>query len=136
MESKIVVDKMLNNDAFSQWLGLKVISCKPGKVDIEMTVREEMTNGFKIAHGGITFSMADSALAFSSNSHGKHAVSIETSIAHLAPVKSNDVLTTNVKEINRSSKLGRYAIAITNQNDALVAQFNGTVFFKDTLWSE
>ena len=80
--SKKVVNKMINGDAFSQWLGIKVLEINEGNCTLEMTVRDEMTNGFNIAHGGIAYSLADSALAFAANSYGVQSMSIETSISH------------------------------------------------------
>ena len=77
-----VVDQMYNNDSFSQWLGIERVQDGAGKSVLRMTVRKEMLNGFDIAHGGITYSLADSALAFASNGHGRMAVSVETSISH------------------------------------------------------
>ena len=70
-QSEKIVDKMYQNDAFSQWLGIEVVEVKDGYCKLNMTVRKEMLNGFQIAHGGIAYSLADSALAFASNSHGR-----------------------------------------------------------------
>lgn len=103
---------MFNNDPFSQWLGIERIADGTGISHLRMTVRNEMLNGFEIAHGGITYSLADSALAFASNAHGVQSVSIETSIAHTHPVKSGDVLETDVEEISLSRRLGIYQIKI------------------------
>lgn len=129
-----IVDQMYDNDPFSQWLGIERVEDGAGKSVLRMTVRDEMLNGFAIAHGGITYSLADSALAFASNAHGNHALSIETSIAHLHPVKSGDVLQTAVEEVSLSRKLGIYQIRITNQTGDLVALFKGTVYRKGTTW--
>ena len=93
-----VVDKMLEHDEFSRWLGVEVIDIKPGYSKIQMTVRKEMLNGFHICHGGITFSFADSALAFASNNYGRAAVALETSIAFPAPVHKGDFLTAVAEE--------------------------------------
>ena len=78
-----VVDQMMGKDLFSQWLGVERLGEGKGWCKLKMTIRPEMCNGFEIAHGGISYSLADSALAFASNSHGRHAVSIETSISHI-----------------------------------------------------
>ena len=72
--AKKVVDKMINGDAFSQWLGIEVLEITEGSCKLKMTVRKEMTNGFNIAHGGISYSLADSALAFAANSDGIQSV--------------------------------------------------------------
>lgn len=132
--SKKVVNKMINGDAFSQWLGIKIIKINEGNCTLEMTVRDEMTNGFNIAHGGIAYSLADSALAFAANSYGIQSMSIETSISHTKKVESGDVLKATTKEINKSNKTAIYYITITNQNDIEVAHFKGTVYRTDRKW--
>ena len=125
---------MYDRDRFSQWLGIRRISGSPGTCVLEMVVREEMVNGFGIAHGGITYSFADSALAFASNSHGRKAVSIETSINHLKPVLIGDVLRATAQETSISNKLGIYHVRIT-RGDELVAHFKGVVYRKEEAWN-
>ncbi len=129
-----VIDQMYNNDAFSLWLGIERIQESKGYCKLQMTVREEMLNGFKIAHGGITFSLADSALAFASNSYGKHSVSIDCVINHLKPVKLDDTLIAEAKEQSRSKHLGVYEVSVKNQREELVALFKGMVYIKDIDW--
>jgi acyl-CoA thioesterase len=132
--AQLVVDKMYNHDPMSQWLGIERLQDGPGISVLRMTVREEMLNGFSIAHGGITYSLADSALAFASNSHGIQAVSIETSISHLLPVHKGDVLTTEVKEMNLTNRTGLYYISVKNQENKVVALFKGTVYRTGKEW--
>jgi acyl-CoA thioesterase len=129
-----VVDIMYTGDAFSQWLGIKVEHTEAGACKLSMEVREEMTNGFKIAHGGISYSLADSALAFASNGHGSHALSIETSISHTKPIRLGDRITAVATEIRKSRSIGIYEVQVRNQNDELVAHFKGTVFRKEDKW--
>ncbi len=129
-----IIDQMFLNDPFSQWLGIKRLEEKPGSVILELTVRKEMLNGFGIAHGGITYSLADSALAFSANGHGIQSVSIETSVSHTKPVKEGDVLRTVVVEESLTSKIGIYTISILNQDDEKVALFKGTVYRTGKKW--
>ena len=81
-----VVDKLMKQDAFSQWLGIKVIKIQPGKAVLQMKVRNDMLNGFDVCHGGVTFSLADSAFAFASNSHGRLSLAIEANISYSAKV--------------------------------------------------
>ena len=133
-KAKAIVDLMFDNDPFSQWLGIERILDAPGKSVLRMRVREEMLNGFKIAHGGIAYSLADSALAFASNAHGIQCVSVETSISHIKKVMVGDVLTTEVEEKNVSSKIGIYHVTVYNQNQEAVAYFKGTVYRTDKLW--
>ena len=94
-----------------------------------------MTNGFLIAHGGICYSLADSALAFASNSNGKKALSIETTISYTKKVMINDVLTAETKELDLNNKKGLYSISISNQDSEKVASFKGTVYISDKTWN-
>ena len=129
-----VVDKMYINDPFSLWLGIERLEDSPGRSVLRMTVRKEMTNGFGIAHGGITYSLADSALAFASNSHGRMAVSIETSISHTARVREGDVLTATATEEFLSNKIANYRIEVKNQDGKVVALFKGIVYRTGKDW--
>ena len=129
-----IVDMMYNNDPFSQWLGIERLEDGPGISVLRMTVRKEMTNGFGMAHGGISFSFADSAFAFACNSRGKKAVSIECSVNHLKPIHAGDVLTARAEEVSRSNKLGVYDVRIMNQDDTLVALFKGLVYRTSEDW--
>lgn len=129
-----IVDKMFLNDPFSQWLGIVRFEEKVGCVNLKMTIREEMLNGFGIAHGGITYSLADSALAFSANSHGIQSLSIDTSISHTKPLKEGDIITTSVEEISLTKKTGIYQIKIVNQKKELVAFFKGTIYRTGKDW--
>ncbi|MCL4145032.1 UNVERIFIED_CONTAM: hypothetical protein GTU68_062859 [Idotea baltica] len=125
---------MMDKDAFSQWLGIQRIHEDKGEAIIKMTVRPEMLNGFGVAHGGITFSFADSAFAFASNGQGRHAVSIETSISHVMPVYAGDELTAVAQELNKSHRLAIYEVTVSNQSGDKVALFKGTVYRKKEHW--
>ena len=130
-----IVDAMMNKDYFSQWLGIERLEEKEGSCKLRMTVRPEMCNGFGIAHGGISYSFADSALAFASNSHGRHAVSIETSISHLKPLRVDDSIIATAEEKSCSNKIAIYDVRVEKENGELVALFKGTVFRKETEWN-
>lgn len=125
---------MMEKDLFSQWLGVERVEERKGYCKLKMTVRPEMCNGFEIAHGGITYSFADSALAFASNSHGRQAVSIETSISHIQSLKSGDTIIAIAEEKNCSNRIGIYEVRIEKTNGELMALFKGTVFRKDSEW--
>ena len=129
-----VVDQMYNNDPFSQWLGIERVEDGVGTSLLRMTVTKEMLNGFGIAHGGITYSLADSALAFASNSYGEQCVSIETSISHTKAVKEGDVLTAIAKEANRTDKIAVYEVSVFNQDNETVAIFRGNVYNTKKEW--
>jgi acyl-CoA thioesterase len=129
-----IVNFMFTNDAFSQWLGIERLNVAPGVCDLRMTVRSEMLNGFAIAHGGISYSLADTALAFASNAHGLKCYSVETSISHVKMVAEGDVLTTLVEEKSLSKRIGVYHITVFNQNSEAVAFFKGTVHRSEKSW--
>lgn len=132
--AKKVVEKMFDADWFSQWLGIEKVLVESGKCVLRLSVKKEMLNGFGIAHGGITYSLADSALAFASNSHGRMAVSIETSISHTKSLKEGDVITATAEELSLTDKIGVYQVNIINQNQETVALFKGTVYRTPKNW--
>ena len=129
-----IVNEMLQLDSFSKWLGMEILEIKPGTCTVQLIVNESMLNGFSIGHGGITYSLADSALAFAANAHGYHALSIDTSINHLMVVQNGDILTAHAEEINRSKRNGIYTVTIRNQKKEKVAFFKGLVSIKDIVW--
>ncbi len=129
-----VIDKMISEDSFSQWLGIEVLEITEGFCKLKMTIRDEMTNGFNIAHGGISYSLADSALAFAANSDGIQSLSIETFISHTKKVFAGDILMAESKEISRTNKFATYSINITNQENTVVAKFKGKVYRTKKKW--
>lgn len=129
-----IVAIMMENDAFSQWMGLKVLETGPGTCTLSCVVKAEMLNGFKIAHGGISYSLSDSALAFASNSYGNKCVSIETSISHLLPVYEGDELTVKCTEVHRGKTYGIYQVSIINQDGKQISAFKGTVNISHDTW--
>jgi acyl-CoA thioesterase len=131
---KEIVKIMMKEDSFSRWLGIKINSIDKGFCSLSCLVNSDMLNGFHIAHGGITYSLADSCLAFASNSHGFQCVSIETSISHVKKVVVGDFLTASSLEISRNKKTAIYEINILNQKQELIAHFKGTVFISNNEW--
>ena len=125
---------MLENDAFSRWMGIELISYEENEVLIKMTVNEDMNNGFHITHGGIVYSFADSAFAFLSNNYGRHAVSIESSISHIAKTQTGDQLWARAQKINAGNRIANYTVVVTNQNEVTVAHFKGTVYISSKEW--
>jgi len=123
-----VVAHMMENDLFSQWLGIEVLEINAGVSKIKMIVREEMINGFGIVHGGIAFSLADSAFAFACNNRNILSVALDTAINFTKPVHVGDTLIAEAKEIHNGRSTGLYHIQITNQHEHLVAIFKGTCF--------
>jgi acyl-CoA thioesterase len=129
-----IVSKMYDQDWFSQWLGIEIMEVSAGYCKLKMQIRKDMLNGFGIAHGGITYSLADSALAFSSNSHGRQSVSVETSISHTVSLKEGDVIYAVAEEKSLTNKIGIYSITVTNQQEQVVALFKGVVYRTSKEW--
>ena len=123
-----VVAKMLQDDLFSQWLGIEIIEIREGYSKIKMLLRPEMINGFGLIHGGIAFSLADSAFAFACNNRNNLSVALDTSITFTKATQPGDVLTAEAKELHNGRSTGLYLITITNQLGEQVAHFKGTCF--------
>jgi acyl-CoA thioesterase len=123
-----VVDHMMEHDLFSQWLGIDVLEIREGYSRIKMKVRKEMINGFGIVHGGIAFSLADSAFAFACNNRNVLSVALDTAINFTKPVHVDDILTAEATEMHNGRSTGLYHIRVTNQQGHVVALFKGTCF--------
>jgi acyl-CoA thioesterase len=123
-----VVNKMMEHDAFSQWLGIQVLEVKEGYSKIQMIVRPEMLNGFGVIHGGIAFSLADSAFAFACNNRNNLSLALDVSITFTKAGQPGDTFTAEAKEIHNGRSTGLYMITVTNQNNQPVALFKGTCF--------
>jgi acyl-CoA thioesterase len=119
---------MMLHDAFSQWLGIKVLEVREGYSKIQMALREEMLNGFGVIHGGVAFSLADSAFAFACNNRNNLSMALDTSITFTKTMHPDDVLTAEAKELHNGRSTGLYHITITNQKGEAVAYFKGTCF--------
>jgi acyl-CoA thioesterase len=127
LRAAAIVRHMLAHDVFSRWLGVEILHVEPARVTLRMAVRQDMTNGFGVCHGGVTFAFADSALAFASNTGGKVTVSIENSMTYPAAVRVGDVLLAEAEREASSQRLAYYRVRVT-RDGAVVALFRGTVF--------
>ena len=123
-----VVAGMMAKDEFSRWLGIEVIEVAPDASTVRMTIRPEMVNGFGVAHGGVTYSLADSALAFAANTHGSITVAIDNSISYPAAVNTGDVITAAAVLESTSRRLSFFRVTVTNQKGNIVGAFKGTVY--------
>ena len=123
-----VVNHMMEHDQFSRWLGIRVLAVQEGYAKIEMVLREEMLNGFGIIHGGITFSLADSAFAFACNNRNNLSVALDTNITFTKATKPGDILTAEAKELHNGRSTGLYLVTVTNHHNEQVALFKGTCF--------
>jgi acyl-CoA thioesterase len=118
-------DTMLANDKSSAAMGIAVEVLEPGKVIASMTVREDMLNGFDVIHGGLTFTLADTAFAFACNSYNQLAFAASAHIEFLRPAVVHDELTACTTEDHRGRRSGYYTVEVRNQRKELVALFRG-----------
>lgn len=135
MKGEAIPYKMLSQDAFSQWLGIEIIACEIGRCKVGMTIRKDMLNSMDKAHGGVSYSLADTAFGFTANTHGKYAVSIDTSINHIAALEEGDYLTAEATLDLQKTKVG-FNIVEVKRGDELVALFKGVVYRTTKEWEE
>jgi len=133
MKGEQIPYKMLSQDAYSQWLGIEILECEIGRCKVAMTIRKEMLNSMNKAHGGITYSLADTAFGFTANTHGKYAVSIETSINHIEALEEGDYITAEATVNLQKTKVG-FNIIEVKRGDELVALFKGVVYRTQKDW--
>lgn len=119
---------MLADDHFSRWIGIIIDEHIEGYCRLRFTVRQEMLNGFGIAHGGILFSVADSAFAFACNSRGLLSVALDANISFVRPAKAGDILVVEAKELHSGNKTGFYDVCITDTTGETIALFRGTAY--------
>ena len=135
MEGAKIPYKMLSQDPYSSWLGIEIISCEVGRVKVGMAIREEMLNSMDKAHGGISYALADTAFGFTANTHGKYAVSIETSINHIEALHLGDYITAEATLDVQKTKVG-FNIVEVKKGDELVALFKGVVYRTNKDWEQ
>lgn len=135
LRGKDIPYKMLSQDAYSQWLGIEILECEIGRVKVGMTIRKKMLNSMNYAHGGISYSLADTCFGFTANTHGKYAVSIETSINHIEALEEGNELVAECVIDKANKKLG-FNIVEVKRGDELVALFKGVVYRTNKNWEE
>jgi acyl-CoA thioesterase len=135
MKGELIPYKMLGLDKFTQWMGIEILECEIGRCRLGMTIRKEMLNSMFKAHGAISYTLADTAFGFAANTHGKFAVSIETSINHIEALNEGDYLVAEsvIEKVN--TKLGFNVIEV-KRGDELVALFKGVVYRTSKEWEE
>jgi len=133
MKGEQIPHKMLSLDAFSQGLGIEILDVKQGYCKVGLTIRKDMLNSMNNAHGGVTYSLADTAFGFAANTHGNYAVSIDTSINHIEPLKEGDYITAESVIKKTKNKLS-FKIVEVKHGDELVALFKGVVYRTNKDW--
>ncbi len=119
---------MLEQDSFSKWLGVNIVEAEPGRSVLRIRIRDEMVNGFGVTHGGVTFALADSALAFAAGSHGRVSLALDNKITFVKPVNTGDSITAIAEEEHRGRQIAVYNVTVKNQNNTVVALMRGTVY--------
>ncbi|MCA0133278.1 PaaI family thioesterase [Winogradskyella alexanderae] len=135
MQGEKIPYKMLSQDPFSTWMGVEILECEIGRCKVGMTVREDMLNSMGKAHGGVSYALADIACGYAANTHGKYAVSIESSINHIEALKKGDYLVAESVIEKVKNKLGFNVIEVKRE-DELVALFKGIVYRTQKDWEE
>jgi acyl-CoA thioesterase len=116
---------MWSQDRASAWVGMAIDDVDEGFACLSLIVQEHHTNGLGICHGGITFSLADSAFAFACNSRNRATVAQHNTITFIGPAKLGDILTARAHEISLTGRSGIYDVTVTNQDNAKIAEFRG-----------
>lgn len=118
-------DAMWAGDRASKWMGFRRVRVVEGEAEFSLTVAEHHANGHGICHGGVTFTLADTAFAFACNSRNQSTVAMHNVISYLAPARIGDTLTATAREVTLNGRNGIYDVKVTNQNNLLIAEFRG-----------
>ncbi len=127
-KARKIVAHMMEHDEFSRWMGVEILDVGEGYSKIACSVKKEMLNGFGVTHGGIVFSLADSALAFSAATYGRVSLAIENSISFTQKTTEGSRLTAEAKCLNLTYKTGLFEIRVRDGQDNLVAVMKATVY--------
>ena len=122
--ARACAEAMWADDDAARGLGIELLEIKPGEATLAMTVRADMVNGHRIAHGGFIFTLADSAFAYACNSRNERAVAAQGQITFLRPGKLGDRLVAAAREISRSGRSGIYDVRVS-AGDIVIAEFRG-----------
>lgn len=121
-------EALWSGDKASQALGMRVISVGEGRSEVSMVVREDMLSGHELVHGGMVFTLADSAFALACNSRNKTSYAMSCSIDFVRPALLGDELTARAEEQSHTRSSGFYEITVTNQHGKVIAHFRGRSF--------
>ena len=116
---------MWENDKASKWMGMQISNMDEGIASLILTVQAHHCNGHGICHGGIIFSLADSAFAFACNSRNQATVAQHNTISYIAPGQLGDTLTADAREVSLSGRNGIYDVTVINQDNKKIAEFRG-----------
>lgn len=117
--------RMLGGDRVSDGLGITLVSAGAGRAVLEMTVRQDMLNGFGTCHGGVLYTFADTALSCACNSRNERSVAHHCSIVYLRPGKLGERLSASAIERSRSGRVGLYDVTVSDPSGNAIAEFFG-----------
>lgn len=118
-------DAMWSKDRASKWFGMRIDDVDEGFAVLSLIVEKQHTNGHGMCHGGVTFTLADSAFAFACNSRNQSTVAQHNTISYMAPAKLGDTITATAKEISLNGRNGVYDVEVSTQDGLIIAQFRG-----------
>lgn len=118
-------DRLLANDPTTQALGIRVAEVRPGYARLDMTVRPDMLNGHGTCHGGMIFTLADSAFAYASNAHNALSVAQSCDIEFVDPAREGELLVAVCAERHRRGRTGIYDVSVTAGEGRAIAFFHG-----------
>ncbi|MBV8583381.1 MAG: hydroxyphenylacetyl-CoA thioesterase PaaI [Candidatus Eremiobacteraeota bacterium] len=119
---------MYARDAASRWLDISIEEVRPGYARLSMHVTESMLNGHDVAHGGLVFTLADTAFAYACNSRNERNVALNAAISFAAPARLGDKLVAVAEERSRAGRTGVYDVEVQNQSQDTLALFRGTSY--------
>jgi len=124
--------ELLNRDSFAKGLGINLVEAGTGHATVKMEAKSDHLNFMGWAHGGVIFSLADTAFGLASNSHDKTSVGIDAHVAYLSGVREGDVIEAQASEISRTRRKAVYRIDVHRpSDDTAIAAFTGTVYVTD-----
>lgn len=119
---------MMERDFASRWLGIKLESIAAGSAKLSMTVTEDMLNGHAICHGGIIFTLADTAFAYACNSRNVKTVALNCTINYVTSAKEGERLVALAKEVTLKGRTGVYDVIVETESGTAIAHFRGTSY--------
>ena len=123
--ARACVDAMYANDTASQSIGITVDEVREGYARLNLRIKTGMLNGHGICHGGFIFTLADTAFACACNTRNDVNLAQKCSIEYKRPARDGDQLTATAEQLSQDGRYGRYQVGVTDQDDNLIALFEG-----------
>jgi acyl-CoA thioesterase len=127
-DARARVMRLAGRDPFLGCLGVTCVDGGPGRAAVALTLRDEHLNFMGSCHGGVVFTLADTAFGLAANSHGLMAAGIDTHMTYQVAAKAGDTVTATAVEISRSRKIAVYRVDVTRGDGTILSVFTGTVY--------